>query len=162
MSKLLDTIETQIGVQEDPGHTNHGPQVIEYLASVGLPGGYAWCQGLVHWCGDKAYGSHANPVPKTGSVLDCLHKAKALGYTIINSADATPQNIIPGAQMIMDLGHGAGHTGLVSSVDADGRLHTIEGNSNNDGSRDGYMVCRQSKRHLTDKTIIAFIIYPEV
>ena len=34
----------------------------------------------------------------------------------------------------MDFGGGAGHTGLVESVDG-GRLVTIEGNTNDDGSR---------------------------
>lgn len=153
-------MQSQIGVKEDDNHTNRGARVIEYLASVGLPGGYPWCQSLVHWSGDQAYGKLGNYVPKTGSVLDCLNQAKKLGYKIVYSKDATPDNILPGMQMIMDLGHGAGHTGVVVSVEDDGRLHTIEGNSNNDGSRDGYMVCQQSKRHLTDKAIISFIEYP--
>lgn len=161
MRTLLQLMQSQVGVQEDPQHTNHGTKILEYLASVGLPGGYPWCQALMHWCGDKAYGQEGNPVPKTGSVIDCLNKAKTLGYNIIYSAEATPKNIVPGMQMIMDLGHGAGHTGVVESVDPNGTLHTIEGNSNNDGSRDGYMICRQSKRHLSDKAIIAFINYPD-
>lgn len=157
--KIITVIKSQIGVQEDITHTNRG-EAKKYQDAVGLPHGqgFAWCQSLVYWCGLEAYGA-ANPVPKTAGVLDCLNQAKAKKYKIIDSADATPENIPSGAQFIMDLGKGMGHTGLVISVDADGRLHTIEGNSNNDGSRDGYEVCEQSKRHLHDAPIKAYIIY---
>jgi len=159
MIKILEVAISQIGVQEDAAHTNHG-EAVKYQIAAGLPkgGGFPWCQSLVYWCGLQAY-ADANPIPRTGGVLDCLNKAKEDGYTIILKADATPDNIPAGAQFILDLGKGEGHTGIVESVDPDGRLHTIEGNSNTDGSRDGYEVCRQTKRHITDAVLVGFILY---
>ena len=152
--QLLDIIISQIGVEEDKAHTNHG-EAVKYQIAAGLPkgGGFPWCQSLVYWCGLQAY-DLKNPVPKTGGVLECWREARANpNIKVISKSQATPQNILPGYQFILDLGKGEGHTGIVESVDADGRLHTIEGNSNNDGSRDGYEVCRQTKRKLTDLSL---------
>jgi hypothetical protein len=149
-------------VQEDAAHTNHG-EAVKYQVAAGLPkgGGFPWCQSLVYWCGLQAYGAQ-NPVPRTGGVLDCWNKALHQGIPTLSKAHATPQNVLPGYQFILDLGKGEGHTGIVERVDADGTLHTIEGNSNDDGSRDGYEVCRQSKRHLTDKVLVGFICYTDL
>lgn len=159
--KLLTTIISQIGVKEDIAHTNHG-DAIKYQDAAGLPkgGGYPWCQSLVFWCGLQAYG-FSNPVPHTAGVLDCWNKALHEGFPTIGKAHATAANILPGYQFILDLGHGDGHTGIVERVDADGTLHTIEGNSNPAGGRDGYEVCRQSKRHLTDSVLVGFICYSD-
>jgi hypothetical protein len=49
---------------------------------------------------------------------------------------------LPGDIFIMDFGKGKGHTGFVESVNGD-IIHTIEGNSNDDGNREGYEVCRK-------------------
>lgn len=155
--KLLDIAITQIGVEEDQAHTNHG-EAVKYQIAAGLPkgGGFPWCQSFVYWCGLQAYGVN-NPVPKTAGVLDCWNKA----LQTIDKASATPQNILPGYQFILKHTETTGHTGIVESVDADGTLHTIEGNSNDDGSRDGYEVCRLSKRHLTDSHLLGFIVYAD-
>ena len=158
---MLDVAITQIGVEEDAAHTNHG-EAVKYQIAAGLPkgGGFPWCQSFVYWCGLQAYGD-ANPVPKTGGVIDCWNKAKAGTLKTLRKSNGTilPSQIQPGYQFILDEGKGQGHTGIIESVDADGRLHTIEGNSNNTGSRDGYEVCRQNKRHINDKNLIGFIVY---
>ena len=161
--KLLDIAITQIGVEEDAAHTNHG-EAVKYQIAAGLPkgGGFPWCQSFVYWCGLQAYNG-ANPVPKTGGVLECWRIARASpGIKVISKANATPDNILPGYQFILDLGKGEGHTGIVEEVLADGTLHTIEGNSNPAGGRDGYEVCRQTKRKLTDLSLLGFICYTDV
>jgi hypothetical protein len=48
---------------------------------------------------------------------------------------------------VMDYGRGAGHTGLVESVQG-GRLVTLEGNTNDDGSREGVGVFRRTGRKV--------------
>lgn len=160
--KLLELAISQLGVEEDAAHTNHG-EAVKYQIAAGLPkgGGFPWCQSLVYWCGLQAYGEQ-NPVPRTGGVLDCWNKAVASDtINTLAKEDATTENVLPGYQFILDLGKGEGHTGVVESVDADGTLHTIEGNSNNDGSRDGYEVCRQTKRHIHDTALVGFICYAD-
>lgn len=160
--KLLQIAITQIGVTEDAAHTNHG-EAIKYQDAVGLPkgGGFPWCQSLVFWCGQQAYGP-LNPVPKTGRVLEAWRQAKAKGLPVIEKAAATPENILPGYQFILDFGGGLGHTGIVESVDPDGTMHTIEGNANPEGGRDGYAVARLSKRKLTDGKLLGFICYKDL
>ena len=159
MLKILQVAITQIGVQEDKAHTNHG-EAIKYQEAAGLgsSGGYPWCQSYVFYCGKIAYGK-LNPIPRVGGVMNCLDVATKEGYKIIHQAEATPQNVSIGSQFILSEGGSKGHTGIIESIDEDGTLHTIEGNSNSDGSRDGYEVCRQSKRNLKDKNIIAYICY---
>ena len=52
-----------------------------------------------------------------------------------------------GSIFIMDHGEGRGHTGFVKSL-ADGRLGTVEGNSNDGGSREGTGVFGLTRRTL--------------
>ena len=157
--KIIDIAISQLGITEDPAHTNKG-EAKKYQDAVGLPhnAGYPWCQSFVFWCGQTAYGN-ANPIPKTGGVLDAYNKAVMHEYPHIDAIHATPTNVLPGAQGIMDFGGGLGHTFLVEAVAADGSITTIEGNSNPEGGRDGYEVCRRT-RHLHDKLMKAFINYP--
>lgn len=46
---------------------------------------------------------------------------------------------------IMDFGGGLGHTGFIERIEGD-TLHTIEGNTNDTGSREGYEVCRRTRK----------------
>jgi len=135
--KALDIAITQIGVQEDAAHTNKGPQVSKYLASVGLNPGYSWCMAFVYWNFEQAAEAmgRLNPLYKTGGVLEQWRQRKDQ-YRV-----TTPQ---PGDIMILDYGQGLGHTGIVEKVEAE-LIHTIEGNTNDDGSRDGYEVCRRTR-----------------
>ncbi|MEO8446700.1 MAG: peptidoglycan-binding domain-containing protein, partial [bacterium] len=43
VKSILQIASGQVGVMEDPVGSNSGAQVDEYLASVGLNGGYSWC-----------------------------------------------------------------------------------------------------------------------
>lgn len=149
----------QLGVEEVPKGSNKGAAVEEYLHSVGLDGGYAWCQAFVHWCYEQAAKQLGLPCPvvKTAGVLDCWNRTDVGIKHVLNDCVHHPDIIKPGAQFIMNFGHGKGHTGIVERVEGL-ILHTIEGNSNNDGSREGYAVVRH-KRSLGDIKIKGLIIY---
>ena len=158
----------QVGQQEEPKGSNSGPMVDQYLHSVGLHRGYAWCQAFVHWCYDQAaqQGGRANPVAKTAGVHDCWNKAgnssagdpgNHFRKVTKSEAVASPQLVTPGCQFILLFGNGAGHTGLVEKLEGTA-LYTVEGNSNNNGSREGYEVVRH-KRSLTDEALAGFICY---
>jgi hypothetical protein len=131
-----------------PKGSNRGPQVNAYLAAVGLNPGYSWCMALLYWCmneGCKALGV-PNMMAKTGGVLDQWNKRKAKFG--VNS----PR---PGDIFIMDFGEGLGHTGIVERVD-DLLIYTIEGNSNDEGSREGYEVCRRTRLRSKIKGYLRF------
>lgn len=139
--KAVEIARTQLGIHESPGNKNTGPQVDEYLKSVGLGPGYSWCMAFVYWC----YGEAAkqlgvvNPLAKTGGVLDQWNRRRLhFGYV----------QPMPGDIFIMDFGKGLGHTGLITKVEGLW-IYTIEGNSNDEGSREGYEVCQ--RRRNVDK-----------
>lgn len=144
-NKLLNTALTQLGVQEVPRGSNAGPAVEAYLKSVGLGGGYAWCMAFVYWCA-KQNNLHAHLV-KTGGVLRQWNESTKLRVK-------TPQ---PGDIFIMDFGKGVGHTGIVERVVGD-VLHTVEGNTNDEGSREGYEVCRRTRKI---KDCVGFLRIPQ-
>jgi hypothetical protein len=154
LAKMLEIAAGEIGVLEEPRGSNRGPRVDEYLRVAGLnpaDGSFPWCAAFVFWCSEQAVGAmgRENPVIRTPGVLTHWQKAGQAGIRRIVSADATadPASVRPGMIFIMDFGGGAGHTGLVESVDG-GRLVTIEGNTNDDGSRDGVGVFRRVGRKV--------------
>ena len=167
----LQTAQSQLGQSEQPIGSNSGPMVSEYLKAVGLPPGYAWCQAFAYWCYAVASKkvNKPNPVIKTASVHECWgHSSNGHGITKLLKEDALkhPELIKPGDQFILFFGGNAGHTGLVEKIswfdeahhDKGAVIHTIEGNSNNNGSREGYEVVRH-QRYINDKTLQGFIQY---
>jgi hypothetical protein len=127
--KILATAKGEIGKQEIPAGSNWGPDVQGYLAAVGITFPASWCAAFVYWVLKKSGIVATAVVPKTGGVLKMWQMAKS--YRV-----KTPE---PGDVFIMDHGKGLGHTGLVIAVEG-ANIKTIEGNTNNDGSREGYQV----------------------
>ena len=136
---------TQLGVEEVPRGSNAGTDVEKYLKSVGLGKGYSWCMAFVYWNVVQATIKMKIPVPilKTGGVMAQWNSLKNRKFTIPQSGDI----------FILDLGHGLGHTGLVEYVLND-TIHTIEGNTNDEGSREGYEVCRRVRKTASCKGFI--------
>jgi hypothetical protein len=58
-----------------------------------------------------------------------------------------PALVQPGHIFVIDTGGGAGHTGLVLEVSG-GKLITIEGNTNDGGSREGIGVFQRDSRKI--------------
>ena len=158
----LETAISQLGQSEKPIGSNSGPMVNEYLRAAGLNPGYAWCQAFVYWCYEVAAKklNLVNPAVKTGSVHDCWDRSIA-SATIkkLLKADAVkaPVLVRPGDQFILSFNGTSGHTGIVERTEGD-VLYTIEGNSNENGSREGYEVVRH-KRNVNDKALLGFIKY---
>ena len=72
---------SQVGVMEDPPGSNRGKEVEQYLASVGVAPGNAWCAAFVYFCVEQAAQATglANPLPKTGGVLDLWRRSLKAG-----------------------------------------------------------------------------------
>lgn len=125
--RALEIATAQDGIQEKTGK-NDGPAVEAFLASVGLPKGYAWCMAFVYWAFQQA--SHelgvSNPLLRTAGVLRQWNEGK-------NKKATKPQK---GDIFIMDFGGGSGHTGFVVEVKGT-TVKTFEGNTNDSGSREG-------------------------
>ena len=140
----------EIGVKEVPLGSNRGPRVEEYLKSVCLGPGYAWCVAFVYWCFEQSALSLncVNPLPRTGSCID--HWTKSHGEKIITAeAVQIPQFIQPGTIfIILNRNTGHGHTGIVVGVNG-GLIQTIEGNTNSFLSREGNGVI-ELQRKISD------------
>ena len=154
LKAALERAEDEIGVLEAPPGSNRGPRVDAYLRSVGLDpdaGSFAWCAAFVYFCFSEASqkGRRRNPLVKTAGVLEHWNRAEQRGARRIKAAEALsrPDLIRPGQIFVMDFGKGAGHTGLVRGL-RDGKLITIEGNTNDGGSREGIGVFERSGRTL--------------
>jgi hypothetical protein len=154
-ARALQTAASQIGVMEQPPGSNRGPQVDIYLRSVGIDpagGSYAWCAAFVYWCFRDAAQALGlpNPAIRSAGVLDCWNRAGAVGVHRISFAEAnsTPALVKPGMVFVMSMGSGNGHTGFVEEVDGV-VLTTIEGNTNQGGSREGIGVFRRKGRRLS-------------
>jgi len=152
----LSAAASQVGVMEDPPGSNRGPQVDQYLRSVGVnpsTGSYPWCAAFVYWSFERAAArvGAANPVVRTAGVLNHWNKAGESGARRILPEELLDDFSLlkPGLIFIMSTGGGKGHTGLVEDF-RDDRLITIEGNTNLPGDREGVGVFRRTGRKISD------------
>lgn len=154
LAKLaLEIALSQLGQQETAGKANSGPMVDKYLAAVGLSPGYAWCQAFVNWCYEQAAAQIRVPEPvvNTGGVLDCWRRSSSERKIRRATIVADISVLLPGDQFIMQVGaQGAGHTGLIVGIKGttatNAILLTIEGNTNDEGGREGYKVARRERK----------------
>lgn len=155
IKEVLAFAATQIGVRERPLGSNRGPEVDQYLRAVGLDpadDSFAWCVAFTHFCYLKAAEKLGvnNPHIKTAGVLDHWNKANGkpgVKRVVSNDAINDPGLVKPGALFIISTGSGLGHSGIVVSSSG-GLMVTIEGNTNDGGSRNGIGVFQRNSRKI--------------
>lgn len=170
----LATAISQIGIMENLGQPNRGPEVDAYLREAGIKnpaankqnGGYPWCQAFLYWCLVRASESlgRSIPAPRTAGVLEHWNLAtpKTNIRRISKSAALSNSDVIQvGMIFVNDYGNGYGHIGFVERVYSDGRLGTVEGNTNSEANREGLGVFRLQRRKLNDKELKGFLDYAE-
>lgn len=151
---LLQTAADEVGVLESPPGSNRGARVEEYQRRVGSWAvGQPWCMSFVYWCFDEAAkrASVANRVPKTAGVINAWNLTQNLGGPVravpVREALEDLSLVKPGMAFFLRTSGAHGHTGLVVA-NLNGLLETIEGNTNNGGSREGIGVFRRSRRRI--------------
>ena len=113
--------ELQKGVHETSGN-NDGAEIDKYRN--GAANGQPWCASFVSWIyGAGQNSDNAATFGYDASVAGIRSKAQSAGYYAAKGS-YTPQ---AGDLMIQE--NNASHVGVVTGVDADGTIHTIEGNS---------------------------------
>ena len=113
--------ELQKGVSEISGN-NDGAEIDKYRN--GAANGQPWCASFVSWIyGAGQNSDNAAAFGYDASVAGIRSKAQSAGYYAAKGT-YTPQ---AGDLMIQE--NNASHVGVVTGVDADGTIHTIEGNS---------------------------------
>ncbi|ADV82651.1 CHAP domain-containing protein [Terriglobus saanensis] len=164
LKKILNVAAGEIGTMEVPPGSNRGPEVDLYIEKTGLDpaGHFAWCACFVYWCFDKAAGSldTPNPCPKTAGVLahwaDANHVSSARRI-LSEEAQNEPSLIVPGTLFLLRTSGTAGHMGLIEEVHGN-QLTTIEGNTNDGGSREGIGVFRRTTRTI-GQINLGFVLY---
>lgn len=148
----------EVGVRERPLGSNRGPRVDQYIAAIGLNparDSYPWCVCFIYWCFQVAAENLGvrNPCPRNASVhmaWNACRQSSLIATIGAAQAQRDPSLVRPGMIFFIDAGGGKGHAGIIASI-RDGMLETIEGNTNDNGSREGIGVFRRASRRI--KTI---------
>ena len=115
--------ELEKGVHEATGN-NDGAEIDKYRN--GAANGQPWCGSFVSWIyGAGQNSDNGGTFGYDASVSGIMQKAQNAGY-YSPMGYYTPQ-----AGDLMIQKNGTSHVGMVTGVDADGTIHTIEGNSGN-------------------------------
>lgn len=127
----------------ESGGANRGARVEMYLASAGLGPGNPWCAAFVTWCLRKA-GYEGGPQAGMGAVRYWAKWAEDRGRLLSGGAFASRGDLFLWVNP-----DGTGHIGFV--CEAARRfgvwwVRTLEGNSNEAGSREGDSVVRKWRR----------------
>lgn len=131
---FIQTARKELGVSEDPKGSNRGARVDEYNLTCGKDFiGAPWCASFTRWC---FYQTGKKDVPGAYSP-DWYKKDRVI----------QANSVQPGDQALIyfnSLGRFAHTIACITEVSRVGghvrEITTIEGNSNSDGSREGFAV----------------------
>jgi peptidoglycan hydrolase-like protein with peptidoglycan-binding domain len=128
------------------GGPNSGPWVRLYMSGQqGAP--FAWCAGFVTFLLEQAAQSLSIGKPIAGSVSCDALAAQAERAGIRISEDEAPAKLTAGSIFLVRRIVGDWtHTGIVTEVHDD-TFETIEGNTNDSGSREGIEVCARTRSY---------------
>jgi len=155
-AKLVSIAQSQLGVEEDSAHQNTGPAIKKYQASTDLGGqGWPWCAAFVDWCVQQFAGTidaEITKVPRTPAAFGLITWANDNNFKVFNAprngGDATP---LPGDVVVYQFSH----CGIVSRSGGGGHdFFAIEGNTNTDGSSDGYEVAENGRKFSSVRKFI--------
>ena len=130
-SGALAAAQSQVGVAEQPPGSNDGPQIAQYRTATAGSGVGPWCAYFTSWAAAQAGVPLGEAGQGFGSVSAVYAWAQRTGRATPAGPGVRPN---PGDLIVW----GGRHIGIVESVDADGSIHTIEGNSSNAVSRRSY------------------------
>lgn len=137
--RTLEIAITQLGVHEEGG-ANRGPAVERYQRAGGGHAGDPWCADFENWCAEQAAAeqtvySPLENVPLQGYV-ESLYEWAGKNKLLVEAENALPGDIF--VLYFPSLKRYA-HTGFVKKMQSN-TFVTVEGNSNDDHSRDGVKV----------------------
>jgi hypothetical protein len=121
----------------------------------------AWCASFASQMGVQAFGRLGYPLKRSASVQAIVDDAKTRGLFTTDLSIAAGRAVL--AVIFFPTLKRYGHILVVAGIDVGARtVAGIEGNSNDDGSRDGYEVVERAgkkARPVTDR--FGFILWPD-
>jgi hypothetical protein len=127
---VLNAVRGEVGQAEQPPGSNDSPRIAQYRQATAGSGVGPWCAYFTSWAARQAGVPLGDSGQGFGRVDDVYAWAQRAGKAIPNGAGVTPQ---PGDLIVWDE-----HIGVVESVDGNGTIHTIEGNSSDQVARRTY------------------------
>ncbi len=145
----LGALRSLLHVREEPRDSNAGQAVEVFLKSCGLGKGHPWCMAVLSYVGKQCFGA-AWPLPMTAGCVAAADAAQKKGIRVLPMA-AQPGDIV--LQWRPSLGRFA-HAFVIAGPKGQGGWPTIEGNTNDGGSRDGYgMFLRRRELTAQDRCV---------
>jgi hypothetical protein len=122
--RALQVAQAEVGQAEQPPGSNDSPRIAEYRAATAGSGIGPWCAYFVSYAAQQAGTPLGEAGQGFGSVSAVSAWAQRTGRWNPAASGTPPQ----AGDLIV---WGGEHIGIVESVDPDGKIHTIEGNSSN-------------------------------
>jgi CHAP domain len=166
----LQIAATRINCIEWPPTWEQGQDIVPFFQATGMDAGDHWCMAFVYWAVSQAVrarGDHHNPLTQTGHCYKQWKHAEkesqqphgSLTFLTASQARSEPAKVRPGAIFILQYKDKKGHTGFVQTVQSNGDLLTIEGNTNHFGwPQVGLGVYQCHHRKLQDDALVGFIL----
>jgi hypothetical protein len=123
---MVQAAAAEVGQSEQPPGSNNSPRIAEYRAATAGSGVGPWCAYFTSWAARQA----GVPLGEQGQGFGAVSAVWDWGQ---RTGRATSQ-AAPGELIVW----GSRHIGIVESVDPNGTIHTIEGNSSDAVSRRTY------------------------
>jgi hypothetical protein len=122
---IVQVAESQVGQTEQPPGSNNGPAVAMYrTAAAGAEPGEPWCAQFASWVAQQAGTPIGNQGQGFSAVSQIWSWAQQNGRAITNGPGVVPA---PGDLIVF----GDAHVGVVTGVQANGDIDTVEGNYDN-------------------------------
>lgn len=142
---IAQTAKKYIGQTEKPNNSGfNSPEFEQRMKAVGWQKGQAWCSYFCELVCKEA-------MPEITTVLDGLFSASATQtWQNFEIAKMTTQKPVIGSLAVFRYGNGwQGHIGIVVEIIDDKSIKLVEGNTNDGGSREGYIVCEKKRKTNT-------------
>lgn len=137
----------------EAGGDNRGPWVRAYMDNDGVD--WRWCSGFVCFALEQAVKTRGGPAPFASSASCDVMRANAHATGRYRNGGAIPRTaILPGSFfLVRRTSTDWSHIGIVSRADAT-TFRTVEGNTNDGGSVNGFEACERVRDYNRKDFII--------
>lgn len=164
-------LDANLCTQEIPRGSNSGPQIAKFFAADnydpegGKDTGYAWCAAAVdYWvqtwlarCEEakRLFGKVQPPRTAAAFGLQTWGEAQKGAVLVIKGAllRSRTERVYPGDIIIFEFSH----CGIAKTASKDGFFTCIEGNTDSQGSREGWQVARRIRGLSSVRALVRFV-----